>query len=123
MRQIPKKSNGGSKTAFRLDGSTERSDISRLGIILSVGFGVAGGYGSLSRDRFIPELASGKTLEQLQAFCHGHLNGSPVPGADPIRDGPVLLSMFQAAEMKGLVVLKFQKAGRFLPEKGSEFKS
>ena len=87
-------------------------------MILSFGFGLANGYGSLSRDRFLPELQSGKTLRELQNFCAKHLKGSPVPDSDPIHDGAVLLSMFQAAEMEGFVRLKFQKAGPFLPEKG-----
>jgi hypothetical protein len=118
MRQKTKKGNGEKKARFKPSDGAERSDMTRLGMILSYGFGHASGYSTLSRDRFEVNLEGGKTLEQLRAFCSKHLRGSPVPGTDPIQDGPVLLRMFQAAEMEGLVKVKFQKAGRFIPEKG-----
>lgn len=118
MRQISKKGNAERKVKFNLDDSAQRCETARLGIILYYGFGVAKGYSEVSRDRFVPELRGGKTFEQLRDFCQRHLKGSPIPGTDPIHEGPILLQLFKAAEMEGLVRLKFQKAERFLPEKG-----
>jgi|WetSurMetagenome_2_1015567.scaffolds.fasta_scaffold128962_3 hypothetical protein len=98
----------------------ERSDFSRLNIILAFGFGVAAGYSDMNRDRHYVLLKEGKTPGELLRFCQKQLEGGPMPGADPITDGPRLLKIFQAAEAEGLVSLNHVPAGRFIPERGAE---
>jgi hypothetical protein len=98
----------------------ERTDFSRLNLILAFGFGVAAGYSDMNRDRHYILLKDGKTPGELLRFCQKLLEGSPMPGADPISDGPRLLKIFQAAEATGLVSLTCVPAGRFLPERGVE---
>ncbi len=95
----------------------ERHDASRLYTILAAGFGVAQGYSTVSRDRYYVRLANGVGVSELQRFCESALKGSPMPGADPIRDGPALLRIFTAARDRGLVELEFVPADRFIPEK------
>lgn len=102
------------------DGALERSEIGRLGVILTVGFAVANGYSTMNRDRHHVKLADGVSIEKLFLFCQTHLKGSPMPGTDPISDGPVLKSMFEAAQAKGLVSLEFVPGVRFLPERKTE---
>ncbi len=118
MRVIPIKRARETRERFELGNAVERSDMARLGVILRVGFGEAKNYSEISRDRWNVSLRKNKTIQQLQDFCAKHLKGSAVPGHDPILDGPVLLKMFQAAQKEGIVSLEFQKAERFLPEKG-----
>lgn len=98
----------------------ERSDFSRLHIILAFGYGVATGYNDMNRDRHYVHLKPDKTHGELLRFCQKQLNGSPMPGADPISDGPRLRKIFQAAEAAGLVSLSVVPAGRFLPERNME---
>jgi hypothetical protein len=103
---------------FNGNGAPEAHDLSRVRVLLAGGFGVAAGYSSVSRDRHYLELAEGVSEAGLAEFFSRHLKGSPMPGHDPIIDGPVLLSMARAAEEAGLVKLHFVKAGAFVPERG-----
>ncbi len=103
---------------FNGKGAPEARDLSRVRVLLAGGFGVASGYSDVSRDRHYLELADGVTEAKLADFFSRHLKGSPMPGYDPINDGPVLLAMAKAAEEAGLVKVHFVKAGRFVPEAG-----
>lgn len=104
----------------RMDGADALGNLdqARLGLILQRGFGVAKGYGDMSRDRHHITLEKGVGNKELFDFCSSHLKGSPMPGSDPIRDGPRLLDMFRSAERAGLVRLTYVKADRFVPERG-----
>jgi hypothetical protein len=93
------------------------SDMTRLNIVLLYGFSVASGYSQMSRDRHHILLKDGVSGQKLLEFCSKHLRGSPMPGTDPISDGPVLEGMFRAAEKAGLVSVEFIPADRFIPER------
>jgi len=112
------KTNGGGLK--RTEGAVERSEMGRLSVILTVGFSVAEGYSSMSRDRHHVKLIDGITPKRLLEFCEKFLKGSPIPGSDPISDGPSLLRLFKAAKEHGLVEIEFVPAGRFVPERQAD---
>lgn len=119
QRQVSKGGAAGRPFKAPAESALERNEIGRLGIILTVGFAVAGGYSAMNRDRHHVKLAEGVSVEQLFRYCETFLKGSPMPGTDPISDGPVLKKMFEAAQKDGLVTLEFVPGARFIPERST----
>lgn len=74
----------------------------------------------MSRDRYHIELKTGLTDTRLLGFFLEKLNGSPLPGTDPMRDGNLILGLCRAAEDAGLITLRLEKALQFVPEVGRE---
>ena len=94
----------------------DAKDRRRLDMILARGFGVALGYGDMSRDRHHVSLTEGTTRMELLDFLQNKQKGEPLPGKDPVSDGPKLLALFKTAEKAGLVRLEFVRAEQFTPE-------
>jgi hypothetical protein len=117
MQRQAKKEPGPNGRCKPMEGAVERSEMGRLSVILTVGFSVAENYSDMSRDRHHVKLNEGVTANRLLDFCEAFLKGSPIPGSNPIADGPVLLRLFTAAKERGLVEIEFVPAGRFVPER------
>jgi hypothetical protein len=94
----------------------EQRDRRRLDMILTRGFGVALSYGNMSRDRHYVYLKGNTTVKELLDFCQRKQKGEPLPGNNPVTDGPKLLALFKSAENAGIIRLEFVKAEAFTPE-------
>jgi hypothetical protein len=108
------------KGPMKKSDSLEAEDHTRLNLLLMNGFAVACSYQDMSRDRWHVELADKVTVTELYTFLGKYLRGTPIPGHDPMADGPKSLALFKIAEKAGLVSLTYVRADLFIPEAGRE---